>query len=120
RGWSAGCTPRPEGENPVTPADTTRSLAPDCRPRLREGARLHRDRLSGRTVLLFPEGVLLLNRTAAAVLALCDGRLTVGEVVAALEALFEAPRDALSADVADCLLRLGERQFLRLSSAEAP
>ena len=44
----------------------------------------------------------------------------VSEVVAALEALFEAPRDALSADVADCLLRLGERQFLRLSSAEAP
>jgi pyrroloquinoline quinone biosynthesis protein D len=104
----------------VTPADRTRSLAPDCRPRLREGARLHHDRLSGRTVLLFPEGVLLLNRTAASVLALCDGRLTVREIVAVLEVLFEAPRDALSADVADSLLHLCERQFLRLSSDEAP
>jgi pyrroloquinoline quinone biosynthesis protein D len=104
----------------VTPTDATVALAPDWRPRLREGARLHHDRLSGRTVLLFPEGVLLLNRTAAAVLALCDGRLTVREMVAALEALFEAPRDDLAADVADCLLRLCERQFLRLSSAEAP
>jgi len=104
----------------VTPTDTTRSFAPDCRPRLREGARLHHDRLSGRTVMLYPEGVLLLNRTAAAVLALCDGRLTAREMVAALEALFEVPRDALAADVADCLLQLAERQFLRLSPDGAP
>ncbi|RLV10006.1 pyrroloquinoline quinone biosynthesis peptide chaperone PqqD [Streptomyces griseocarneus] len=41
--------------------------------RLRGGVRLRHDPVRDTGVLLHPEGVLLLNETAAAVLALCDG-----------------------------------------------
>jgi hypothetical protein len=37
------------------------------RPQLRRGVRAGTDPLSGETVLLFPEGVLMMNETAAAV-----------------------------------------------------
>ena len=35
-------------------------------------------------MLLFPEGVLVPNATAAAVLSLCDGESTVDEIATAL------------------------------------
>jgi coenzyme PQQ biosynthesis protein PqqD len=51
------------------------------RPQLRRGVRAATDPLSDETVLLFPEGVLLLNETAAAVVRQCDGCHSVAEVV---------------------------------------
>ena len=59
----------------------TAALALTDRPQLRRGVRAATDPLSGETVLLFPEGVLILNETAAAVVRCCDGCLTVAEVV---------------------------------------
>jgi pyrroloquinoline quinone biosynthesis protein D len=97
-----------------------KSLAPGCRPQLREGVRLHLDRLSGRPLLLFPEGILQLNPTAVSVLTLCDGQRNVTEIVAALGANFDTSREILSADVAELLLQLCDRQILRVLSEEAP
>jgi pyrroloquinoline quinone biosynthesis protein D len=59
-------------------------VAAASRPRLRRGVRLSYD--SGREAhtVLFPEGVLLPNRTAVAVLERCDGTATVADIVAAL------------------------------------
>lgn len=54
------------------------------RPTLASGVRLHRDQVRERDVLLYPEGALVLNDTAAAVLALCDGTRTIDEIAAAL------------------------------------
>lgn len=54
------------------------------RPQLRRGVRTGTDPLSGETVLLFPEGVLILNETAAAVIRTCDGHHSVAEVVRAV------------------------------------
>jgi pyrroloquinoline quinone biosynthesis protein D len=90
------------------------SLTPDCRPRLREGVRLHRDRLSGREVLLFPEGILQLNSTAVSILKSCDGDRNVKGIVADLSANFETSYENLCADVAEFLLRLCDRQLLYL------
>jgi pyrroloquinoline quinone biosynthesis protein D len=81
--------------------------------------RLHYDRLGGRQVLLFPEGILHLNPTAASILSLCDGRRNVGEIAAALAATFEAPPEALLADVGEYLFRLCDQQLLYLWSEEA-
>ena len=39
-------------------------------------------------VLLYPEGVVKLNETAGEIIKRCDGKLTVGEMVAELQALF--------------------------------
>ena len=46
---------------------TKPDLSLDDRPMLRRGVRLGVDPLNGRSILLFPEGVLILNETAARV-----------------------------------------------------
>ncbi len=54
-------------------------------------------------MLLFPEGVLVLNDTAAAVLALCDGEKTLSEIAAVLGERFGG------ADVTTDVLNLLDR-----------
>jgi pyrroloquinoline quinone biosynthesis protein D len=56
---------------------------------LRRGVRAGIDSLSGDKVLLFPEGVLFLNETAAAVIQECDGSRSVTEVVQAIGEVYD-------------------------------
>jgi pyrroloquinoline quinone biosynthesis protein D len=88
------------------------------RPCLAGKARLRKDRVRGEMVLLWPEGVLLLNATAAAVLGLCDGRQTFGELVADLARLYDTQVEVLTADVGEMLARLQERGLIVLASGE--
>ncbi len=85
-------------------------FADSARPRLARGARLQRDALEDRQLLLVPEGALTLNATAAAVLALCDGARSVAGIVAELEARY--PGASLRNDVLELLERVAERGFL--------
>lgn len=55
-----------------------------ARPRLSARARLQWDPVRQKQVLLAPEGVLVLNTTASALLALCDGQHNVVEIAAKL------------------------------------
>jgi pyrroloquinoline quinone biosynthesis protein D len=59
------------------------------RPHLRRGVRTATDPLSDGTVLLFPEGVLIMNETAAAVILQCDGARSVAEVVQAVREVYD-------------------------------
>jgi coenzyme PQQ biosynthesis protein PqqD len=59
------------------------------RPRLVTGARLRYDEVREEHVLLVPEGVVRLNRTAAEVLELCDGERSLDDIVGALAARYE-------------------------------
>lgn len=67
----------------------TAALSPTDRPRLRHGVRAGTDPLSHRSILLFPEGILFLNETAAAVIHHCDGNRTVTDVVSAIGAVYD-------------------------------
>jgi pyrroloquinoline quinone biosynthesis protein D len=67
----------------------TAALSLTDRPRLRRGVRAGTDPLSDETVLLFPEGVLILNETAAAVVRRCDGCRSVAEVVDAVGEVYD-------------------------------
>ena len=58
------------------------------RPRLVPGARLQYDEVREEHVLLVPEGVVVLNPTAAAVLELCDGERSIEEIVGTLSARY--------------------------------
>jgi pyrroloquinoline quinone biosynthesis protein D len=80
-----------------------------ARPRLRRGVRLNYDRVRRTHVLLFPEGVLVPNGTAAAVLELCDGASTVEEIAAALAKRYEGVR---AEDVTGVLARLVDRRVV--------
>jgi coenzyme PQQ biosynthesis protein PqqD len=79
----------------VTPA-----VSADSRPQLARKARLRTDRISGETMLLYPEHGLMLNPSAAAILRLCDGR-SVRDIAAELA----APLD----DVLEFLTTLSDR-----------
>src|SRR5690242_2380652 len=100
------------GDKAMQEAADDRPLPPGCRPRLHRKARLRKDKISGEPVLLFPEGVLLLNPTGAAVVELCDGRQTVAEIAAVLAARCGAPDGLVAGDVREYLGRLCERGLL--------
>ncbi len=54
-------------------------------PALWRLARLEFDTVRQQRVLLYPEGVVLLNDTGAAILDLCDGHRSVADIAATLE-----------------------------------
>lgn len=78
-------------------------------PRLRRGVRLTFDQVRDTHVLLFPEGVLVPNPTAAAVLELCDGTRGVDAVVEVLRTRFSGVKEQ---DVLDILTRFAERRVV--------
>jgi pyrroloquinoline quinone biosynthesis protein D len=79
------------------------------KPRLRRGVRLTFDKTRDTHVLLFPEGVLVPNATAAAVLELCDGTSDVAEIAEKLGTRFQGVR---AEDVADVLARFADRRVV--------
>ncbi|MDD4932277.1 MAG: pyrroloquinoline quinone biosynthesis peptide chaperone PqqD [Methylacidiphilaceae bacterium] len=86
-------------------------------PRLAAKARLRWDALRQKSVLLYPEGVLILNPSAEAILSLCDGRRSVGEIVTELADRYGAEAVALEADVWNFLGELVERGLLHFPDA---
>jgi pyrroloquinoline quinone biosynthesis protein D len=84
-------------------------ITADAVPQLRRGVRLSFDHVRETHVLLFPEGVLVPNATAAAVLELCDGTRPVTEITSVLERRYTGVREQ---DVLDVLSRLGERRVV--------
>jgi pyrroloquinoline quinone biosynthesis protein D len=95
---------------------------PAARPRLASKARLVKDRVSGQPLLLYPEGVLWLNATAAAIVGLCDGHRTLTEIVAELAERYTLSAEVLAAEVGEFLERLRRRGLLRggVSEGVAP
>jgi pyrroloquinoline quinone biosynthesis protein D len=63
------------------------------RPRLAPQVRLRFDAARQRHVLLTPETVTLLNDTGAAILELCDGERTVGEILGELRGRYDRVGD---------------------------
>jgi pyrroloquinoline quinone biosynthesis protein D len=61
-------------------AAMTTSVPASSRPRLARHVRLTFDRAREQHVLLQPESVVVLNRTGADILGLCDGQRTVTEI----------------------------------------
>ena len=59
-------------------------------PKLATKAMLKHDTVRDVELLLLPERVVLLNKSGAAILGLCDGSRTVRQVVTQLEQDFEA------------------------------
>lgn len=91
----------------------TAELTLAARPRLSARARLQYDAVRGRQVLLFPEGLLVLNETAAAILALCDGERSIETIASTLGAQYDRP---VAADVLSLLNRLGSKRLVEASS----
>ena len=82
----------------------------ESRPRLARGARLRRDRISGKLFLLRPETGFELLGSASEVVKLCTAELTVAEIVDRLaETHRDATRDRITEDVMRLLADLARR-----------
>jgi pyrroloquinoline quinone biosynthesis protein D len=79
------------------------------RPILARHARYRWDALRQQHQIVFPEGVLVLNESGAAIVRHCDGR-PIGELVAALELQF--PDASPETEIHAFLERLFERGLL--------
>jgi coenzyme PQQ biosynthesis protein PqqD len=79
---------------------------------LAPGVRWQIDRATGDAVLLFPEGILLLNETAREVVARCDGKKNTAEIVSELAAEYDVTAAEVKNDVLECLLHLQDKRLV--------
>ena len=89
------------------------AISNSARPRFAKGVRLQIDSITGKTVLLCPEGILELNETAHDILSCCDGR-SVAEIVQGLAEQYDADADALASDVRETLADVHQRKLIEL------
>jgi len=87
------------------------TISDSIRPRLTKCVRLQIDSTTGKSVLLYPEGIVELNETAHEILARCDGR-TLAEIVQTLAEDYDAEFEAVAADVRDTLADLHQRKLI--------
>jgi coenzyme PQQ biosynthesis protein PqqD len=89
-------------------------IAADARPRLAPKVRLRFDAKSERYMLLYPERGMALNPTAADIVQLCTGELTVAEIAARLaEKYAPQPRETIEREVIAFLDAMVERALMR-------
>lgn len=85
-------------------------VTPSTRPRVGAGFRLQWEAAQDCHVLLYPEGMVKLNRSAGEIMARCDGERDVGAIVADLEHAFGAT--GLQADVLAFVAMAGRQRWL--------
>lgn len=83
----------------------------DQTPRLRPGFRFQWEPVQNAHVLLYPEGMVKLNESAAAILSEVDGKRTVAEIVERLEQRFP-DAGALDGDVCEFLEDARQQQWI--------
>jgi pyrroloquinoline quinone biosynthesis protein D len=86
------------------------NLPDTAKPHLAAKVRLKWDEVRQKPLLLFPEGVLVLNPTAHEVVSLCDGQRNVAEIIKTLGEKFRS--DTIDADVKELLQKLAAKNFL--------
>lgn len=79
-------------------------------PRLSRRLQMQYEAAQTRWVLLYPEGMVQLNDSAAEILRRCDGRHTVADIVSELESLFDT--HGIAPQVNDLLTEGARRGWL--------
>lgn len=102
--------------NPADDQDASRSpIASTERPQLLQRARLQIDRVTGKPMLLYPEGVLFLNATGHAIITLCTKGYTFDEIITHLSGQFQVSPEQLIPEVTDYLNKLRAKNLLCLA-----
>lgn len=91
-------------------------LSSDFCPALADFVRLQHDQARGRWVLQAPERVLVLDTTGKEIVDRFDGKTSLDEIIQALVAEYDAPRDVIDHDVRAVVGLLEEKRFLRAES----
>ena len=87
---------------------------PDAaRPKLTPGARLQTDKVTGKPILLYPEGTLLLNPTGQVIVSLCTGEASLEFIISSLAERYQVPRSQISQEVYQFLNRLRAKNLVQ-------
>jgi pyrroloquinoline quinone biosynthesis protein D len=86
------------------------AVSADTKPVVGRGFRLQWEPAQEAHVLLYPEGMVKLNSSAAAILSRCDGFRTVADIVTDIEGTYGLT--GLSADVAAFVALAQEKGWL--------
>ena len=89
------------------------SIDTAARPAIGRGFRLQWEPAQEAHVLLYPEGMVKLNQSAAAILTRCNGRRTVADIVTDLEGTYALA--GLTQDVCAFIAVAVERSWVELS-----
>lgn len=81
-------------------------------PKLKRFMKLRRDETRDQWVLLAPEKILTPDDISVAILQLCDGERTVGDISAKLAEQYNAPEDVIRTDVIEMLQGLADKGYL--------
>ena len=81
-------------------------------PRIRRGFRLQWEAAQNAHVLLYPEGMVKLNRSAGEILSRCTGEMSVEQITADLEQAFSCA--GLSNDVRDFLAHARQHGWIEM------
>ncbi len=71
--------------------------------------KLRQDAVRGRWVILAPERVFTPDAVAVAVLQLCDGSRSVGEIAGELARIYDAPTERILSDITELLQGLADK-----------
>ncbi|HKK84079.1 MAG TPA: pyrroloquinoline quinone biosynthesis peptide chaperone PqqD [Roseovarius sp.] len=88
------------------------ALAPEERPYLPRGVRLHDDTIRGSMVLLAPEKAVELDQIGVAILSRVNGDASFAEIIADLAQTYNAPAEQIEEDVQRFLTGLRARLYL--------
>ncbi|AHF73886.1 Coenzyme PQQ synthesis protein D [Candidatus Sodalis pierantonius str. SOPE] len=83
-------------------------------PAFRHGFRLQWEAVQNCHVVLYPEGMVKLNDSAAAILLLVDGERRISEIIDQLAARFPAAGD-IGADIDEFMQRAYEQKWIRFN-----
>ncbi|MFQ5785598.1 MAG: pyrroloquinoline quinone biosynthesis peptide chaperone PqqD [Alphaproteobacteria bacterium] len=81
-------------------------------PRLARHVKLRFDERRECWVMLAPERILMPDDIAVEIVRRCDGETTVGAIIEALAAEFDAPVEEVGADVVELLQDLADKGFV--------
>ena len=84
------------------------------KPKLSTKARLQTDKVSGEPVLLYPEGVVLLNASSVAITRLCDGTHSFPEILAKLAEQYNVQASQIEGDVGEFIFNLHQQSLVEL------
>jgi pyrroloquinoline quinone biosynthesis protein D len=84
-------------------------------PSLAAGVKFRFDKLRDAWVVLAPERLFLPDEQAVEILKLVDGSQTLGSIIDALAARFDAPRGLIAGDVGTMLQDLADKGVVRWS-----
>lgn len=83
-------------------------------PSLPKHVRIHFDPVRKAFAVLSPERVLWPDEISLDILRRCDGRSTLGAIIADLAAAYDAPEEEVASDITDFLQEWADKLLVRL------